>query len=257
MEEKMPRTSATCRILPFALSCLAASALFAAPLAALPPEEIDLGQVLSGQPPGVRQTERLAKKADALIDEIETAQAQVRATLAAHDTLLFGNATDLRKPYRALDREIERTGKQREAVRRRAEQAKAESTDYFRAWAGSLPLIKNDELRERSEARLRDSRSRFDGIIQAGLDAAAAYEPFIGRLRDQWNYLTHDLNPSGIESLRPDAQQFAEEGERLFAEIDDSLRQARDYVASIRSRQPPPPPPPTPPAPAPPPVAPQ
>ncbi len=171
----------------------------------------------------MRQTERLAKKADALIDEIEAAQEQVRATLAAHDTLLFGNAADLRKPYRALDKEIERTGKQREAVRRRAEEAKAESTDYFRAWAGSLPLIENDELRERSEARLRDSRARFDGIIQAGLDAAAAYEPFIGRLRDQWNYLTHDLNPSGIESLRPDAQQFAEEGERLLAEIDDSL----------------------------------
>lgn len=250
-EEKMPRTTPALRLLPCALLGLVAGALFAAPLAALPPEEIDLGQVLSGQPPGVRQTERLAKKADALIDEVETAQAQVRATLAAHDTLLFGNSADLRKPYRALDKEIERTGKQREAVRRRADQAKAESTEYFRAWAGSLPLIENDELRERSEARLRDSRARFNGIIQAGLDAAAAYEPFMGRLRDQWNYLTHDLNPSGIESLRPDAQQFAEDGERLLAEIDDSLRQARDYVASIRSRQPsPPPPPPTPEAPA-------
>ena len=253
----MPHSRAARRILPFALAFLASLALLVAPAAAAPPEEIDLGQLLSGQPPGVRQTERLAKKADALIDEVEAAQAQVRAALAAHDTLLFGNAADLRKPYRALDREIERTGKKREAVRRRAGEAKAESTDYFRAWAGSLPLIENDELRERSEARLRDSRSRFDGIIQAGLDAAAAYEPFIGRLRDQWNYLTHDLNPSGIESLRPDAQQFAEEGERLFAEIDETLRQARDYVASIRSRQPPPPPPPTPPAPAPPPAAPQ
>lgn len=250
----MSRSFAACRrILRLALLWMVAP-LLAAPLAAVPPDEIDLSQVLSGQPPGVRQTERLAKKADALIDEVEAAQEQVRATLAAHDTLLFGNAADLRKPYRTLDKEIERTGKQREAVRRRADQAKAESTDYFRAWAGNLPLIEDEELRERSEVRLRDSRARFDGIIDAGLRAASAYEPFIGRLRDQWNYLGHDLNPSGIESLRPDAQKFAEEGDRLLAEIDDSLAEARAYVASIRSRQPPPPPPP--PAPEAPPAAP-
>jgi hypothetical protein len=241
-EGKMARPSAACRLVTFALLSLAA------PLVAAPPEEIDLGQIVTGQPPGVRQTERLAKKADALIDEIAKAQEQVRVTLAAQRALVFGDAADLRKPYRALDKEIARTGKRREAVRRSADQARQESTDYFRAWAGSLPLIEDDDLRGRSEERLRDSRARFDGIVEAGRRAAAAYEPLIGRLRDQWNYLGHDLNPSGIESLRPDAQKLVEEGDRLLAEIDDSLRQARDYVASIRSRQPPPPPPP--PAPA-------
>lgn len=238
----MPRSDAAHRrLLRFAILGLVA---LAAPLAAAPPEEMDLGQIVTGQPPGVRQTERLAKKADALIDEIAKAQEQVRATLTAQRTLVFGAATDLRKPYRALDKEIGRTAKRREAVRRSADAAKAESTDYFRAWAGSLPLIEDDDLRGRSEERLRDSRARFDGIVEAGRRAAAAYEPLIGRLRDQWNYLGHDLNPTGIESLRPDAQKLAEEGDRLLAEIDDSLRQAREYVASIRSRQPPPPPPP-------------
>ncbi len=228
--------------------------LATAPLVAAPPEEIDLGQIVTGQPPGVRQTERLAKKAEALIDEVAKAQGQVRATLVAYNDLLFGSNTDMRKPYRALDKELTRTGKRREAVRRAATDAKAESTDYFRAWAGSLPLIEDDELRERSEARLRDSRARFDGIVDAGLRAAAAYEPFVARLRDQWNYLGHDLNPSGVESLRPDAQKTADEGTQLLNEIDASLRQSREYVASIRSRQPPPPPPPAPEdAPAPPP----
>jgi hypothetical protein len=229
----------------YAVRLLSWSALLSLALPSIPlsADEIDLGQVLSGQPPGVRQTERLAKKAEALIDAVEAVQAQVRATMAAHNSLLFGSATDLRKPYRALDKEIERTGKRRETVRRRADEAKAESTEYFRAWAGTLPLIEDDDLRARSEVRLRDSRARFDGIVEAGLRAAQAYEPFVGRLRDQWNYLGHDLNRSGVESLRPDAQQLADEGRTLLAEIDDSLRQSRDYVASIRARQPPPPPP--------------
>ena len=236
---------------------LLAFVLTTVPLVAAPPEEIDLGQVITGQPPGVRQTERLAKKAEALIDEVAKAQGQVRTTLVAYNDLLFGSNTDMRKPYKALDKELTRTGKRREAVRRAATEAKAESTDYFRAWAGSLPLIEDDELRERSETRLRDSRARFAGIVEAGLRAASAYEPFVARLRDQWNYLGHDLNPSGVESLRPDAQKTADEGTQLLNEIDDSLLQSRQYVASIRSRQPPPPPPPpAPPTPEPPPATP-
>ncbi len=238
----MPRTDLTHRYL-VQLALLGLAAL-TAPLVAAPPEEMDLGQIVTGQPPGVRQTERLAKKADAMIEEVEKAQAQVRSALTAQRNLVFGAAADLRKPYRALDKEIGRTEKRSEAVRRSADAAKIESTDYFRSWAGSLPLIEDDDLRGRSEERLRDSRARFDGIVEAGRRAAAAYEPFSRRLRDQWNYLGHDLNPSGIESLRPDAQKLAEEGDRLLAEIDDSLRQAREYVASIRSRQPPTPPPP-------------
>jgi len=231
------------RALPIALFC------FVTPLAAA--LAADLGQIVTGDPPSVRQTERLAKKAEKMIDAVERAQVQIHSTLAAYDALVFGSASDLRPPYRALEKQIARCDQKREAVRLYADEARKEATDYFRAWAGSLPLIEGDDLRARSEARLRDSRARFDSIVEAGLHAAKEYEPFIGRLRDQWTYLGHDLNPSGLESLRPDAKQLGEDGNQLLVAVDQSLRQAREYVTSIRSRQPPPPPPPPAPEPKP------
>jgi len=240
-EGMMPLVAIRRRMLPFALAWVAA------PLAASP---ADFGQILTGEAPSVRQTEQLAKKADALIGEVEEAQLQVRAALDAYNALVRGGASDLRKPYRNLDREIERCEKRREAVQRRADDAKKEADAYFRGWAASLPLIASEDLRGRSEARMRDSRTRFDGILAAGRRAATEYEPFLVRLRDQWTYLGHDLNPSGLESLRPDAQELTESGTQLLVEIESSLREARSYVASIRSIQPPPPPPP--PAPKPP-----
>jgi hypothetical protein len=136
---------------------LAAFAL-AAPLSAQGP---DVRALVTGEPPGVRQTERLADKADRLIAAVEETQREVRATLASHDALVHGSFADLRKPYRELDRAIERCDRAREKARRRAEEARAESTDYYRAWAGSLPLIEDEDLRTRSEARLRASRGRF------------------------------------------------------------------------------------------------
>ena len=228
-----------------------ALAFAAAPLAAATP---DVGKMLTGNAVSVRQTEALAKKADRLITEVEEAQGQIRATLDSYGVLIASSAGDLRKPYRELDRAIDRCEKRRKEVSRQAEVTRTAADEYFTGWSASLPQIADTELRARSEARMSDSRTRFDGILEAGRRAAAAYEPFLAKLRDQWTYLGHDLNPSGIASLRPDALGLIESGTQVLVEIDGSLSQARSYVQSIRSIQPPPPPPPAPEEPAPPPA---
>lgn len=239
----MPSLKHTCRFAALVL------ALSAAPLAAATP---DVGKIVTGNPVSVRQTEALAKKADFLITEVEKAQSQIRVTLDAYTTLVNSSAGDLRKPYRKLDRSIGKCEKYRKDVAWRADDARKEADKYFSGWAASLPQIVDADLRTRSEARMNDSRARFDGILEAGRRASEAYQPFLARLRDQWTYLGHDLNPSGLASLRPDAQDLIENGTQVLLEIDGSLRQARDYVQSIRSIQPPPPPPPAAEAPAPP-----
>jgi hypothetical protein len=224
-------------------------AFAAAPLAAATP---DVGKIITGNPVSVRQTEALAKRADFLITEVEGAQSQIRVTLDAYTTLVNSSAGDLRKPYRKLDKSIARCEKRRADVAWRADDARKEADKYFSGWAARLPQIVAADLRARSEARMNDSRARFDGILEAGRRASEAYQPFLAKLRDQWTYLGHDLNPSGLASLRPDAQELIESGTQVLLEIDGSLRQAREYVQSIRSIQPPPPPPPAPATPAPP-----
>lgn len=226
-----------------------ALALAAAPLAAATP---DVGKLVTGNPVSVRDTEKLAKKADFLITEVERAQSQVRATLDAYRTLVASSAGDLRKPYRKLDKSIGKCEKARADVAWRADDAKKQADKYFAGWAASLPQIVDTDLRARSQERMQDSRARFDGIFEAGRRASEAYQPFLAKLRDQWTYLGHDLNPSGLASLRPDAQELIDDGTQVLLEIDQSLRQAREYVQSIRSIQPPPPPPPAPATPAPP-----
>ncbi|MEO7793482.1 MAG: DUF2959 family protein [Thermoanaerobaculia bacterium] len=233
-----------------AISTFAALVAFSAPRR-LAADEIDLGAVLSGTPPSVRETEKLAKQADTLILEVEKAQRQIRSTIDWYKALIQGVVPDLRRPYKQLDKEIGRCETQREIVEKRVGETKKQSDSYFRGWAGSLPLIEDDDLRGRSEERLRDSKSRFDGVLETGRLASDQYKPFLGSLRDQWTYLGHDLNPSGLDSLRPDADVLVARGRELLAQIDDGLALARAYVASIRSVQPPPAPAPPPAAPAP------
>lgn len=221
--------------------------LLGASLAVSPPA--GFAQLLSTDPAGVKETKRLIKEAEALIEKVEVLQNQIRTTLASHSALFNASHGDLRKPYRQLDEEIETCGTRRAAVRRQLVRTTGRAEEYFRGWSATLPAIASEDLRARSASRAEDARARFDGILEAGRRAAAEFEPLLGQLRDQWTYLGHDLNPSGIASLRPDAEELNREGLELHAAIEESLRQARDYVDSIRNVQPPPPPPPAEPVP--------
>jgi chromosome segregation ATPase len=203
-----------------------------------------VAQLLSTDPAAVKETKRLVKEAETLIKDVEVLQEQIRTTLAAHGALFSGRYEDLRKPYRQLDKEIDKCEKRRVAVRDQVDRTKSRADDYFRGWTANLPAISSEDLRTRSAARANDARERFEGILETGRRAAAEYQPFLAQLRDQWTYLGHDLNPSGIDSLRADADQLNGQGSQLQLTLDDSLRQARAYVDSMRNTQPPPPPPP-------------
>ncbi len=69
-------------------------------------------------------------------------------------------------------------------------------------------------------------------------DARGAYEPFVKSLKDQWTYLGHDLNASGLTSLKPDADKLNAQSVDLFKKIDGGMKKANDYIASLKSSRP-------------------
>ena len=68
--------------------------------------------------------------------------------------------------------------------------------------------------------------------------SSPAYDPFLKSLRDQWTYLGHDLNASGLASLKPDAEKLRGQSTEVLKKIDDGMKKANDYVASLKSSRP-------------------
>ena len=98
--------------------------------------------------------------------------------------------------------------------------------------------IESADLRKRSEARMAETRGHFDGILDSVREARGAYEPFMTSMKDQWTYLGHDLNASGISSLKPDAAKLNIQGKELFEKIDAGMKKADEYIDSLRSSPP-------------------
>lgn len=228
---RLPR-AAVHRLLCFAISVALA--------AAAPPAG---AQLMRGEPPGVQQTRKLVDRAEALIEQINDLQRQMRITLNSYNSLIAGGGGgDLRPLYKELDKGLRRCDKLREKVRERAETARMEADKYFLSWAQSLPAIESEELRSRSQQRLDATKARFQEILAEGSRAGDAYEPFIGEMRDHWAYLEHDLNRSGLDSLSNDAHALNDRAVAVLLEIDGVLRELSSYVAELRTEVPPPPP---------------
>lgn len=195
-------------------------------------------QPWSTDPESLKRTDRLIEKAQDLIKQVGATKQEIEKTLASYNALFKEGVPDVRTAYKDVEKGIERSEKQREEARKRLDVLKTEADAYFAGWTASLQGITSEDLRKRSEARMSETRGRFDQILGAGREAREEYEPFIASLRDQWTYLGHDLNPSGIASLKPDADKLNARATELFKKIDASTTKANEYIVSLRSAKP-------------------
>jgi chromosome segregation ATPase len=195
-------------------------------------------QIFGSDPESLKRTDSLIKKAEGTIKQTVLAREEIGRTLDSYNALFKSDVADPRAAYKSVEKGIERCEKQRAEVRKHLDEMKVEAEAYFQSWNQSLQQISNQDLRKRSEQRMTETRGHFDGVLAAVSDARDQYEPFIANLKDQWTYLGHDLNPSGIASLKPDADKLNADAKVLFDKIDDGMKKAGDYVTSLRSSKP-------------------
>jgi chromosome segregation ATPase len=195
-------------------------------------------QIFGSDPESLKRTDKLIEKAERTVKEAVSARDEIQKTLNAYNAVFKSEDKKVRDAYKAVEKGMERTEKQRETAKLAMDEMKTEADAYFTSWNESLQQIESPDLRKRSETRMAETRGHFDGVFSAVADARAQYEPFLKNLKDQWTYLGHDLNAEGIKSLKPDADKLNAQAVDLFKKIDVGLRKANDYIASLKSSRP-------------------
>ena len=195
-------------------------------------------QILNKDPEAVKATDRLIDKGDKAVAQVKEARAELSKTLDTYNAIFTVDDTRVRSTYKEIDKAIQRCEKQKDQVTARLDEFRAEGDAYFAAREASLASISDAGLRARSKERMDETRKSYDGIFEASQQARQDYEPFVANLRDQWTYLGHDLNPSGITSLKPDAAKLNGKAKELLAKIDEGMKKATRYLDSLRSSKP-------------------
>jgi chromosome segregation ATPase len=191
---------------------------------------------LAGAQDGIKQTEAVVKKGELTIQSITTARQQLEKTLAAYNAIIDGKTPDTKTSYKDLEKAVKECEARVEDVEKQKAQMDAEAEKLYAGWTSSLAAISSPELKQKSEARLTQTRERMGKVAAAGHDARASYDGVLRSLKDHITYLGHDLNPTAVSSLKGDAAKLNDEAKAMFAKIDGTVATASSSLAALRQR---------------------
>jgi len=183
---------------------------------------------------GLKQIEEVVKASGNTVKAIADTKLQLQKTMDVYNSLMADDATDRQKLYKSLQKEMENTDKRRAKIEEEAAKMRSAADTLFGQWADSTAAIESADLRRKSEDRLNATKASYDEIGTVGKKAADLYGPFMKDLQDQVTFLGHDLNPSAVASLKPEAAKLNEKAKALIAEIDDTITTANTNIGALR-----------------------
>jgi hypothetical protein len=190
--------------------------------------------VVQAQSSGHKQTDKLIKKSQDTIAAIRSTKMQTEETLAGYNAIIDGKVPDNRKAYKKLSNDIRKCDNQANKVRANITSMEEVADVYFADWKNSLAAISDPDLRAKSEKRLNETRTNYEGILTAAEKAGAEFKPFLTSLNDQVVFLGHDLNPSAIADLKDEAADLNAQGKKVFEAVDGTVKTASKYANSIK-----------------------
>ena len=144
--------------------------------------------------------------------DYKQASIRIEATRASLEDLIKPDQIDMRKAFDAYTADVvrmENSGKQLDTHTARM---RVKGNDYFTEWDNSYT---NPEIRELSERRRIEIREGYAKISEASIGVKGSLKSYLTDIREIQKYLSNDLTPQGIESIRPVAQRALTDGDTL------------------------------------------
>ncbi len=141
--------------------------------------------------------------------------------LAAHGELL-GNVE-------ASETQAEELGKSVRMLRRN-------SDAVFRRWTKDLESFANISMRQRSQARLEETRTRLEAVLSSAGASQLALDGVNADLNDYALFLEHDFNAASVALISAEVDELGLRVKELERRLDATAAACQDYVESTALR---------------------
>lgn len=182
---------------------------------------------------GVYKRDLLKKNVQAARDDQQKASEQFKDALTKLKEVYAFDGGELEKAYRDLNSEYEDSVDRAAAVRKRIADVETVGSDLFKEWEGEIQQISTPALAESSRKQLRETRAKYDLMVDALKRAEQSMEPVLTKLHDQVLYLKHNLNAAAIASLRGEATNIQAEIAKLIADMNASIAKADEFIKTM------------------------
>lgn len=183
---------------------------------------------------GVYKRDLLKKQVVAARDGQQKASEQFKDALTKLKEVYAFDGGNLEKAYRSLDSEYKQSAERAATVHKRIADVETVGADLFREWELEIKQITTASLADGSRKQLRETRAKFDLMVEALKKAERSMDPVLTKLRDQVLYLKHNLNAAAIASLRGESTSIQSEISNLIADMNASIAKADEFIKAMQ-----------------------
>jgi hypothetical protein len=184
---------------------------------------------------GQHKRDILVDRVESARDDQEEAKEQFRSALDSFSEVVAFQGGDLRANYDRLKDELRRAESKADRVSGRIAAIEDVAGALFEEWEGELDQYASDELRQRSRAKLDETKARYGQLIAAMKRAEEKMEPVLVAFRDQVLFLKHNLNAQAVASLQGNVETLQTEIAELVAEMETAIAEADAFIESMAS----------------------
>ncbi len=182
---------------------------------------------------GIEKRDILVKRVGDVSDAQTEAKEEFENALEAFRAVVSVDGGELEDVYDDLNRAHKRAESDADEVRSRVKSVKRVSRDLFKEWESELGQYSDPGLRRASERQLRDTKSRYEILIDKMEDASASMDPVLAVFNDRVLYLKHNLNARAIAALDAETAELEDDVARLIAEMEQSIAAANAFIAEM------------------------
>lgn len=183
---------------------------------------------------GIEKREILVDRVEDARDAQDDAAEQFASALDQFRSVVAIDGGDLEKIYDRLSGEYEKSSDRAAEVSDRIDSIEKVAGDLFEEWGKELDQYSSATLRADSAALLRDTKTRYRGLMAAMRRAENAMPPVLEAFEDKVLYLKHNLNARAIGSLRNELGSIERDTAALIAEMQKAISEANDFISSMQ-----------------------
>lgn len=180
-------------------------------------------------------------KRDILVDRVESsrdaqqeAEEQFQDALEQLSELTNFDGGDLEDIYEEVADEYESSVEAAEEVTAQINAVEHVAQSLFTEWEEEINQYSNARLKSESQAKLRETRSRYNGMMAAMRKSEAKMDPVLRAMNDNVLYLKHNLNAKAVASLQVEFSRIEQDIEILIAEMRNSIATSDAFIASMK-----------------------
>ena len=182
---------------------------------------------------GYAKRDVLTSRVKSARDAQEDAKKDIQSALDQFGKVVAYEGGDLEDAYKKLNGELQNSEDSADKVRKRIDEVESVADSLFAEWKKELGDYSSADLRRKSEAKLTQTKARYQDMLAAMKRAEQRIDPVLKPLRDQVLYLKHNLNARALAAIKGELVKVDTHVDRLVKDLNRSIAEADKFIQSM------------------------